>query len=294
MVSPSEIPVHRIDIDIDEFAQLSPGERTGFLLFVTRLAHLGYFSHHETPERAWAYLDLATHSSFENYIAQCRKVLKGNAVRDALKAERKGYYSKFFNEVTFRPDVVAIDTSTEVRQGMPMTPYRMNSVEERGGYPQRFEAETPPTQSFHWLRHFGVFRDLPGHRQGDIIVDEQLLGYITLRRCANFASYTTIFGHAGHLSDGIVYKMHLDLIRLLMKSRQPCAAASEDADAPCCNLRYIFYGVYFSTSKGLEMWKRKMLFKPGYFQLNYEDCAKRDPDTARIVAKVLASQHRPS
>ena len=259
---PCDIPLHRINFDHGEFAKCSHRDKVAVLYFMKRGELYGYLARSGAPPEEVAYLDLNEYASYNDYVAQCRRVLKGNAVRDALKAERKGYFTKFFNKTTFLPDIVAVDTSAPERQGLPLPAYRLKTVEERGGYPQSFEPEVPPTQSFTWIRYFGIFRGQPGHRQGQVVVDEQLAGYLILRRCADFATYTTLFGHARYLSDGIVYKMHLDLVRLLLDQRQ----AGENTDQSGVGRGH--YGIYFMQgiirqARGLSSGRGRCFSNPG-------------------------------
>ena len=164
---------------------------------------------------------------------------------------------------------MAIDGSAPFRQGYPLPRYRLKTVEERGGYPQSITPETPPGQAFTWSRHFGIFRTEPGHRQGQIVTDERLLGYIVLRRCAEFAVYATIFGHAEFLPAGITYKMHFDLVSLILDRRDPRPGAQFDPSLR--GLRYLFYAGYLRLQEGLLQWKKKMLFRPGFFEFDYLD-----------------------
>src|SRR5438105_1011135 len=76
-----------------------------------------------------------------------------------------------------------------------------------------------PAQAAAWVQGFGLFCKREGHRQGDVVCDEQLLAYISYRRLGNFTYYGAIIGHADHLGEGVMYKMHLDLIGALLQAR---------------------------------------------------------------------------
>jgi hypothetical protein len=263
-----DIPLYTIVFDRAAFAQLSRADREAFWYQARRLEELGYMARSGRAEMEWAAIDFKEYSGFDAYLAQCRKVHTGNAVRDALKAERKGYYSKFFNPQVFVGDIVDVNTSAPERQGGPMAEHYFKSVEERGGYAASREPEAAPAAPAYWMRHWGIFRPNPGHCQGPVTVDEQLLGYCILRRCSEFLMYSTFLGHWDYLGDGITYKMHLDLVELILdqqsQSERPIA---EDRNLE--GVRYLFYARYFTVSKGLVMWKRRMLFRPGFFAFDY-------------------------
>ncbi len=263
-----ELPsIHPITVDPAELAKCPPSELSAYFATFSDLEKRGYISRRGRPVFAQACVDLDKYKLIDDFIHHCRKVHKGNAVRAALRATKLGYYSKFFNFRSYVPDIVAISRSAPVRGGRPMTHYE-RTVADYGGYPQRIDPEHIPDQAAVWVRYFGVFRRTPGHRQGDVVSDEQLLAYISLRRCGDYALYSVILGHADHLADGIMYKMHLDLVSLALKARD---RLFDEADASLRSLRgirYLMYSAYYQRP-GLLLWRKRMLFEPLYMKFDY-------------------------
>jgi hypothetical protein len=264
----AELAISTVSIDPNELAKCTPSEIKMYFSDFLALEKSGYISRERKPRVASACVDLDKYESFEHFVNQCRKVHKGNAVRDALKATRLGYYTKFFDFSSYTPDIVAINDSTPVRGGVAMTHY-MRTVESYGGYPKRIESERIPDQAGCSIRRFGVFREIAGHRQGDIVSDEQLVAYISLRRRGNYALYSMILGHADHLANGIMYKMHLDLVNLILAARDQAAAAADASLRSLRGIRYLMYSAYYGIRPGLLLWKRRMLFEPFYMQFDF-------------------------
>jgi hypothetical protein len=261
-------PLRIIEIDPTELDKCTPAELRTFYAGLRYLGDGGWIARQGGPERTWAAVDLDEYASIEDFIAGCRKVHKGNAVRDAIKAEKLGYYCKFFDYRSYIPDVVAVNISMPIRGGQPMTPLYTRTVEECGGYPSRIAPERIPRQAASWTRLFGLFRKLERHKQGEVVSGEQLLAYLSLRRYGCFTFYGTFIGHADYLNDGIMYRMHLDLIRLLLQARE---AASDDEPSLAClkGIRYIGYTEFYRIRPGLLRWKKRMLFEPIGFQFDY-------------------------
>jgi acetyltransferase-like isoleucine patch superfamily enzyme len=262
------IPVVSIRIDPRQLERASDRERRALVHTIERQERAGFFGREAAPEKEWAYLDLDEFPSFEDYVTRCRKVQRGAALRQARKAADRGYRSRFFNPGTHVVDLAEIDTSAPVRQGQLLGPHYFRTVEERGGYPDAAEPEVVPHDELVWNRYFGLFAEEPAHRQGEVVVGERLLAYITLRRAAELAFYGTILGHAERLREGIMYKLQLDLVEHLLAERGLLEAGADDADTSLRGLRYLLYSRFFDT-EGLSQWKKKMLFRPGYFVCDY-------------------------
>jgi hypothetical protein len=264
-----DAPTKTVTLDLDEFRKCTSTEQLVFLHDLLHLESRGYFSRAGRPKIAWASIDLDNYGSIDELIGQCRKIHKGNAVRDALKAEKRGCYGRFFDFRSYAPDIVAINTSAPARQGRPMTAHYQHSVEDYGGYPKGIAPERVPSQAATWVRHFGLFQRHPGHRQGDVVSDEQLLAYIALRRYGNFAIYSTIIGHADHLQFGIMYKMHLDLVSGVIATRNSATGDLDCSQKSLDGLRYLCYSAFYYIQPGLQLWKRRMLFEPCFLQFDY-------------------------
>jgi hypothetical protein len=262
-------PVQLVEVTEEQLEQVDSATRRTFIHVARGLEEIEFFGREGPPPKEWAQIDLDQYEDFDEFIKACRKVHSGNAVRDARKAADRGYYSKFFDYQTFVGDVVDIDNSAPARQGGEMAAHYRRSVEERGGYVAEYHEVTPPGQTLAWDRFFGVFCREPGHKQGEVVVSERLLSYIKFRRLGPFSFYGTILGHADHLREGVMYKMHLDLIELLLRNRTLLRAGDDSADYSLAGLRFVGYARFFGQGSGLEMWKKRMLFKPGYFLIRY-------------------------
>ncbi len=270
-------------VDPDELGKCTPAELRAYFGDLLSLEERGYLSRHEMPKLAWAAIDLDKYASIDDFITRCRKIHKAHAVRKAMKALTAGYYGKFFDFRSYTPDIVAINRSAPTRQGRPMTPHYTRTVENYGGYPKRIDPERVPDQAASWVRLFGAFRKTVGHRQGDVVCDEQLVAYISLRRHGNFAMYSTILGHADHLADGIMYKMHLDLVAAILAARD-CSEAEIEPSLRCLRgIRYIVYTEFYNIRPGLQLWKRRTLFEPLYLKFNY--LAECLPDWVCVAAE---------
>lgn len=264
-----ELPVHRISVTQEELAAAPRQTRGMFLHVVNGFVETGFFGREESPSKDWAFIDLDEYSGFDEFLGKIKKIQKGNAIRSARKSRDLGHYSKFFNEDTFVVDIAAVDQSTPERQGSAMTEHYLRTVEERGGYPKEYMPPPEPDDTLFWDRHWGTFRAEPGHSQGELVVDERLLAYCKFRRVGPFTFYGTILGHADHLDEGVVYRMHLDLVEHLFEQRARSATGDDTADRSLEGIRYLGYARYFNQGEGLKMWKRRMGFRPGYFLYDY-------------------------
>jgi hypothetical protein len=280
-------PAKKVTLDPREFAKCSPAEQFDCLRDLQRLESRGYFGRVSPPTLAWACIDFSEYDSPSEFVAKCRQIHKGNAVRDAVKATRLGYYSKFFDFRTHIPDVVAINRSTPVRQGRPMAPHSQRSVEDYGGYPTSARAEAIPTQQAFWSRFFGLYRKKPGHRQGEVVTDEELLAYIELRRFGDFAMNSLIIGNADYLKDGIMYRMQMDLVGAILEARRSPAQSLPHWQHGLATIQYLGYADYFGIQPGLQIWKKRMLFEPIYLWFDYVDSLT--PEQLYAVAKQARS-----
>jgi hypothetical protein len=215
-------------------------------------------------------LDLNRFDGFANYTAQCRKMHKGNAVRDALRAVNRGYEAKFFRYENFLDDVDQIAISKPIRQGQPLSD-DYTRQHELLSYPATLEPERVPTNSLTWLRMFGVFLKKPGHCQGPHQVDEQCIAYARVRRYGHCLFVNRFIGHSDHFKHGIMHLMHMDLVKALY----------EVPDVSLRGIRYLISGGYISllpegqfgkmAGDGLLKWKLRLLYRPGYLIYRPED-----------------------
>lgn len=168
------------------------------------------------------------------------------------KATKLGYYTKPFNWKMFIPDIHDVNTSKEVRSGGVMRGSYLREIEDMGGAPTKLLEFRAPACKLHWTIPFGVFKKVEGHKQGDVTVNEKLVGYINLKRSGDIALYSMILGHGDHLRDGIMVLLHHDVVRW----------ASENADGYATGLKYLMYGAVTSGGASLEQWKRWAGFVP--------------------------------
>jgi hypothetical protein len=268
-----ELPRREILMDWGQFARLPDDEKELFVKMAESLERGGWCSRTGYDGICdWACVDLSEYTDYGALVEKLKK--QGPTFYEARKAEKRGYYSKFFDEQTFVGDIVAINTSTSERQGKPMEGSTQRTVAQRGGYSMAIrEAEIPAHQVF-WLRKFGTFRHRPGHCQGPIIVDEQLVSFLSLRRFGNFVNYNLLLGHKELLKDGIVHKMHVDLVNTLLGARNRAMTGTGSIDTSLLGIRYISYGSSFGTTPGLRRWKKSNLFTPGLTMFDFSPALK--------------------
>jgi hypothetical protein len=214
------------------------------------------------------YLDLSEFNSLEDYIAACRKIHKGNNVRDAIRAGRLGYCTKFINHQNHLGDILEIALSAPDRQGRRLPDDYFLTVAEQGGYPPDVLPVPVPSDSLIWMRWFGVFLPKPGHRQGDLALDEQLVAYAWLRRLGETLWINRFIGHAAHLASGMMHQGHFDIIAFALQGR-----SGLDEDQLTRGIRYVLNGGYQGLlpdgllgrtgGDGLLRQKLRMLYRPG-------------------------------
>ncbi|MDX1454550.1 MAG: hypothetical protein R3217_03755 [Gammaproteobacteria bacterium] len=200
-----------------------------------------------------ACLDLGF-ESFDDYEKACRKISKGNAIRDAKKADKAGYYVKPFDRRMHIPDIVEINTSKEVRSGGKMKASYRRSIDEMGGAPSKhFETEMPSCP-VHYDLWWGIFEKVDGYKQGDVVTNERLLAYIDLRRLGDYGLYSMIIGHGDYLKDGVVNRLHLGVMEWLLEAGNACGEG----------FKSLMYAGYYQGGDGLRRWKKRFAFEPTY------------------------------
>ena len=211
-------------------------------------ANYFYFVEDDCPPPKWVPCVIPVDEvlDFEAWERRIRKFEQGNRNRAKNKAKRLGFYTKIFNPKLFVPDLFAVNTSTAHRSGGAMRGGYLRTIEEMGGPPVRYYPPDTPKCLVHWGLSFGVFVREPGHCQGDIQVDERLVGYVSLRRIGDFACYSTILGHAEYLKNGIMILLHHDIVEWIGQNR----------DHYTKGLRYLMYGAVSSGGPGLMHWKK--------------------------------------
>ncbi len=182
---------------------------------------------------------------------------RGTVNRKVGRAKRLGYYAKQFRRDNHIPDIFAVNTSMAQRGGKDMRNQFRRSIEDMGGYPTELKPLEAPVCPVHCQVHWGVFREVPGHMQGELEIGEELVGYINLFRYGNHAWYSTILGHGDHLQFGTMYLLHFAIVESLLNNDT--------------GLEFIMYSGM--NSRGFEgplyKWKKRCLFEPKY--IIYDD-----------------------
>ena len=199
-----------------------------------------------------AILPLQKYPSYNAYLGACRKVYKGNAVRDMLKAKNLGYSWGQFPYKMHLPDIVEINHSKEMRGGIPMQGHYQQGLDEKGGAPDKEHTLDPIHCLIHWTSWFGVWKSILDYKQGDIRVDKKLLAYTQIKRVGETLWYNMILGHGDYLRDGVMYFLHCELVRFLLEIKNPLMKG----------VKWLTYAGYYGTP-GRMLWKKKMLFEPG-------------------------------
>jgi hypothetical protein len=126
------------------------------------------------------------------------------SLRHANKASKAGYKVLEFSAANYSVDMVAIRRSMKVRSFGVMPDAWLANVKQFGGLPEQWSAPVTAPCIQHWERLFGVFIDLPGHKQGGLLVDQQLVGYAILHRVGNLLTYRDFTGDGRFLGDGVM------------------------------------------------------------------------------------------
>lgn len=197
-----------------------------------------------------AVLPLKNYTCFPAFRNHIKKLYKGNVIRDARRAEREGFICGRFHPRTFAPDIVDIHHSAPERQGKPMKPHYLKSLEQVGGMPTKAYILKPPACGVHHDIYYGIFKPEAGYSLGPVTTNKKLIGYIKLNRRGNFAFYSMIIGHADFLKYGIMYALHFHIVdEILGRQRN--------------SLHYIIYAGFEQGTDGLKLWKKKAGFVPG-------------------------------
>ena len=183
-----------------------------------------------------------------------KKKYKGNTTRLIKKAESLGYYVKLINKLNHTLDMHELIHSTPVRGGQKMPDWLLQSIDQLGGIPKLLLPTETPACPVHFSIDIGVFVKVPGHTQGDIITNEKLVGYITTDIIGDTSYIKTIYGHKDHLDFGVMYLLHLELVRLLYNY-------SETKNINTYNLVYAGFG---QGGEGRPLWKKRMLYEPTF------------------------------
>jgi hypothetical protein len=213
----------------------------------------------EPPRFTPMMIDLETVGDFNEWIYSRPATYR----HQFQKSERAGYVFDRVNLKNHTADVYDINTSKDVRSGGAIRSNLTKSIEELGGLPTRMLEPATPKCDRHWRQVFGVFATDEEHRQGDLVVGRRLLGYLSVVRFGEFATFAQIMGHADHLAEGVVNFVAQKFVELA--TQEPWGRGS--------GLRYVMYGGAQNGGEGLYNFKRRsgmapyivsMPFQPGY------------------------------
>lgn len=185
------------------------------------------------------------------------------------RSEKAGHVVDQFNPRLHVPDMHEIQHSADVRSGRQMHGTYLKSIDEMGGEPVKYLAPVQPADPTAWVQCFGVFKPLPGHRQGAVTVDRQLICYISVRRIGDILLYSELMGHDLYLADGVMYHAHFHLVQHAMESGDPLFDG----------LKFIMYGGIGDGGAELWQWKRTAGFVPTQlvtFQCNETGLNRQD------------------
>ncbi len=219
-------------------------------------------------KRLPALMPVESIADFQSYYNR----LRSNARRDARLAERAGYYCRAMMPENHPVDMVEIVHSMPNRQGRPMRD-TVSGLFPNGALHPQVWADVSPIRTPHlYWRSFGLFSTCPGHRQGELTVNEKLLAFITLSRKGDMAFYSMIMGHRDFLKYGIMQALHLHVMKWLLQR-------DEEAKR---GIKYLMYSSWSDVKAGMRLWKQRAGFAPYCLY---------DADT--VPAQMAASTDRP-
>lgn len=217
------------------------------------------------PESAWRYLidrslagaramrspailPLHRFAAAEEFLQQLSK----NVRRDARLAARHGYTCHALSPENFLPDLLSIVRSRPRRQRRAMRDTISPTFAKAPREPEHFYQLPPIVNPQHYKRWFGLFRPEPGYRQGRVQTDERLLAFISLTREGELASYRMILGHGDYLRHGIMFRLHLHVVRWIL----------DRAEEGTRGIKYLMYAAWQDGTDGMRLWKSRAGFSP--------------------------------
>ena len=250
-----DVPRKNVDIETNEPEEVKTFQISKY--FINPANEQADNSVHES-EYVSAAIEISKWEDWDEYFEAVRKGNRKGAVYPAKRAAREGYYCKRFEWENHIPDIAEINFSKEERTGRKMTDSYKRSVDELGGAPVEKRELRDVANSRAWWIPWGVFKTEEGHMQGEVETNEKLVGYIGLTREGDLCSYGTILGHGDHLGFGIMYLLHFEIMKSIMKGEEEYFKGIE----------YVLYATFLSGSRPdggqntLIPWKMKLLFGP--------------------------------
>jgi hypothetical protein len=167
---------------------------------------------------------VAVPDTFAGYLAGgARQAVRTNRKR----ALERGYTFRRINPMEHMDEILAINSSTEARQGRPMEDGYLVSKAVRASF------ERAPSV-------FGV-----------VDRKEALCAYLDLRTCGDVAILSRLLGHAELLDEGIMYLIVTETIRELIDQRRETGSPS-----------WVMYDTWFGGRPGIRYFKQRLGFAP--------------------------------
>lgn len=208
-----------------------PADRTGQYLFIPGVdegAKILVSAVMRTPDSIPAYI--------ESLRSKDRYTVRGR------KASARGYSARGINPSDHSRDIFAIVHSAQRRQGRPLAAMFADRSAD-------FD--------------FSAYRSTGDPRFDDIcsgvFLGDELVAYLLGKRVGHHVQYDEIMGHADHLHNDIMYLLHFHFLQMCVDGQSPP--------------EWLNYGPWYSGSDpfspkgGLNRWKRKVGFKPGFLTL---------------------------
>jgi len=220
------------------------------------------------PIETMSVLHLDSFETMDDYLAEVKRNQK---VKGAIiPSKSKGYRTHEFHLHNFVPDYLDVNESAQIRQGKPMSDSYLRSAPRWENsellHPRVWKEERTKGQGLfefvddeNWGVHYGIFDPEPGHVQGDLVVDERLVGYLFVARFGEAVIYSYIIGHSEHNRNGIMHRLHFDFVEKIFNEE-----SSKFSGIKCI----LYAGHYQGETEdgirvgGLTDWKEAKLFKP--------------------------------
>ncbi len=201
-------------------------------------------------------IDLRDHFQNMDYLALLRRT-SANFVREATRSGRLGFQVQEFHPANYTVDILAIHRSKKWRSFGPVLDAFLMRLRDLGGAPAHFKHIEPPACAYHWEKMIGVFLPCPGHLQGALQTNQQLVGYARVCRIGNTVSYRDFIGHANYVREGVMKQLHLYVMQWLLDRTDPCVQGVDQ----------LTYGAVERGGDGLYAWKKRALFEPYFVAL---------------------------
>ena len=198
-------------------------------------------------------IPLGRYPDYAGYLALVRKKSAGNILREIQHA-RSHCHCRIINRHAHLDDIQATENSLLFRTSGPVVSAVLAPLSSgETPLPIRGAAVAPPACPRHYALDWGVFTRV--HADGSPLPQEELVGFIYLRRVGNGIRVIGFMGHGAHLRAGIMKLLFADLMKWLL-DRQ---------DEAVQGLDFIQYGAIEHGALGLLRWKQRFGFEPAVF-----------------------------